>query len=130
MKQKVVTVSFYGREFSRGDWHYPLDEAGMGRFLEDLAGELAGFGIRLLHRQDDAVTLRIEGYGDLLNSVRIGSPQDGIINLCLGHIIGVSPNRDLFEDIRRGVFRVSFAPETVEPDGASKTVCHNCGCGC
>ena len=56
--------------------------------------------------------------------------QDGFSNLCLGHVIGASPNRDLLEDIRRGVNRVAFAPETVEPEGSSKIVCHNCGCGC
>ena len=50
--------------------------------------------------------------------------------VCLGHIIGASPNRDLLEDVRRGVNRVAFAPETIEPEGSSKVVCHNCGCGC
>ena len=37
---------------------------------------------------------------------------------------------DLFEDIRRGVSRVAFAPEMIEPEGENKAVCHNCGCGC
>lgn len=127
---KAITVSFYQRIFPRGDWHYPFDETALGRHLDQMAGELATFGIGLHHRQDDAATIEIKGYGDLLNSIRIGSPQDGIANLCLGHIIGTSADRDLFQDLRRGVFRVAFAPETIEPDGASKIVCHNCGCGC
>ena len=75
---------------------------------------------------------RIEarGYGDLLNAVRIRSSKPGLGNLCLGHVIGCSAHLDLLEDIRRGVRRIAFAPETIEPDGSDKVVCHNCGCGC
>ena len=69
-------------------------------------------------------------YGDLLTTVRLRSPRDHIGNLCLGHVIGQSANCDLFEDIRRGVSRIAFAPETIEPEGSNKVVCHNCGCGC
>jgi hypothetical protein len=36
----------------------------------------------------------------------------------------------VFEDLRRGVSRVAFAPEMIEPEGSNKVVCHNCGCGC
>jgi hypothetical protein len=130
MKKKEIRVSFYRREFTRDDWHYPLDPQALESFFARFAEELAAFGIRLCHGQEDAVTLQVQGYGDLLNSVRLRSPQDGFSNLCLGHVIGASPNRDLFEDIRRGVNRIAFAPETVEPEGSSKVVCHNCGCGC
>ena len=130
MKGKEISVSFYRREFARDDWHYAVDEEALAGFLAELAAELAPFGVRLAHGADEAVTMRINGYGDLLNAVRIRSPQDGFSNLCLGHVIGTSPNRDLLEDIRRGVNRIAFAPETVEPEGSSKIVCHNCGCGC
>jgi hypothetical protein len=84
----------------------------------------------LRQAKEEEIVLEVKGYNDLLNTVRLRSPQDGIGNLCLGHIIGASPNRDLLEDIRRGVNRVAFAPETIEPEGSNKIVCHNCGCGC
>ena len=127
---KEIRVSFYRRDFSRKDWSYPIDERALEAFFAGLAGELAPFGIKLTLDREAAVSIQIKGYGDLLNAVRIRSPQDGFSNLCLGHVIGASPNRDLLEDIRRGVNRVAFAPETVEPEGSSKVVCHNCGCGC
>lgn len=130
MQDKEINVRFYRRDFVRQDWDYPVDEGALADFFGQLAAELEPFGIRLAHGQDSAVTIQIKGYGDLLNAVRIRSPRDGFSNLCLGHIIGSSPNRDLFEDIRRGVNRVAFAPETVEPEGSDKVVCHNCGCGC
>ena len=98
--------------------------------LSVLAEELAPFGITLHHARDKEMVLEIKGYGDLLNTVRIRSPRDAIGNLCLGHIIGSSPKCDLLADIRRGVNRVAFSPETIEPEGNNKIVCHNCGCGC
>jgi hypothetical protein len=130
VSKKEITVAFYLHRFPRDDWRYDLDESVLGHFFEELNSEFSRFGIHIGYRRDDAITLDVKGYGDLLNSVRIRSPQDNIANLCLGHIIGTSPNCDLFEDIRRGVNRVAFAPETVEPEGSSKIVCHNCGCGC
>lgn len=130
MTGKEIVVSFYRRSYPRQDWSYRLDAAALDLFFADLATELARFDIGLTVKQEDGVTLEVRGYGDLLNTVRLRSPRDGITNLCLGHVIGVSPNRDLLEDIRRGVNRVAFAPETVEPEGSDKIVCHNCGCGC
>lgn len=129
MNEKEIAVVFYGRRFSR-DWRYEIKESDLAGFFERLRTELAPLGIRVSHHQDDAVSIDVKGYGDLLNCVRIRSPRDNISNLCLGHIIGPSPNRDLLEDIRRGVNRVAFAPETIEPEGSNKVVCHNCGCGC
>ncbi|HEY7746181.1 MAG TPA: hypothetical protein VIA07_07585 [Desulfuromonadales bacterium] len=130
MQVKEITVVLYGRRHSRADWNFELDEKALEAMLRNLAEELVPFGIKLRHARDEEMVLEIKGYGDLLNTVRIRSPQDAIGNLCLGHIIGVSPNRDLLEDIRRGVNRVAFAPETIEPEGSNKIVCHNCGCGC
>ena len=130
MAHKEIQVSFYRREFTREDWRYSIDEKALDDFLRGLAAELDRFGIRLSHGREDSVTIQVGGYTDLLNAVRLRSPHDGFGNLCLGHVIGASPNRDLFEDIRRGVNRIAFAPETVEPEGSSKVVCHNCGCGC
>lgn len=130
MQAKEITVVLYGHRRSRTDWSFELDERALDAMLKGLAEELAPFGIVLRQAREEDVVLEVKGYGDLLNTVRLRSPRDGIGNLCLGHVIGASPNRDLFEDIRRGVNRVAFAPETVEPEGSNKIVCHNCGCGC
>jgi hypothetical protein len=130
MQGKEITVVLYGRRHSRADWSFELDERALDEMLSGLAEELAPFGMVLRREAGAEMVLDVRGYNDLLNTVRLRSPQDGIGNLCLGHIIGTSPNRDLLEDIRRGVNRVAFAPETIEPEGSNKIVCHNCGCGC
>jgi hypothetical protein len=130
MQGKEITVVLYGRRHSRADWSFDLDERALDEMLNGLAEELAPFGLVLRREADAEMVLEIKGYNDLLNTVRLRSPQDGIGNLCLGHIIGISPNRNLLEDIRRGINRVAFAPETIEPEGSNKIVCHNCGCGC
>jgi hypothetical protein len=130
MQGKEITVVLYGRRHSRADWSFDLDERALDEMLNGLAEELAPFGLVLRREADAEMVLEVRGYNDLLNTVRLRSPQDGIGNLCLGHIIGISPNRNLLEDIRRGINRVAFAPETIEPEGNDKIVCHNCGCGC
>jgi hypothetical protein len=130
MTQKDITLVFYGRRMARDGWDFTFDESAFTVFLAEQQAELARFGITLHHAVEDDVTLDVKGYGDLLNTVRLRSPADGIGNLCLGHIIGQSPGRNLIEDIRRGISRVAFAPETIEPEGSDKIVCHNCGCGC
>lgn len=130
MQEKEITVVLYGRRQVRTDWNFALDEQALSEMLNALAAELAPFGVTLRLVNEADVVLEIKGYGDLLNAVRIRSPRDAIGNLCLGHIIGSSPDRDLLADIRRGVNRVAFAPETIEPEGSNKIVCHNCGCGC
>ena len=130
MQGKEITVVLYGRRYSRADWSFDLDERALDGMLKGLAEELAPFGLVLRREADAEMVLEVRGYNDLLNTVRLRSPQDGIGNLCLGHIIGISPNRNLLEDIRRGINRVAFAPETIEPEGSNKIVCHNCGCGC
>lgn len=130
MLAKEITVVFYGRRHSRSDWSFELDERALDKMLNGLAEELASFGMVLRREANAGMIIEVRGYSDLLNTVRLRSPKDSIGNLCLGHIIGISPNRDLLEDIRRGVNRVAFAPETIEPEGSNKIVCHNCGCGC
>jgi hypothetical protein len=130
MSQKVITVVFYKRRHPRSDWRIDFDEEALCTFFDRIVDEFTPLGIRVECLKDDALCFDINGYGDLLNSIRIRSPRDGIGNLCLGHIIGASPNREPLEDIRRGISRVAFAPETIEPEGSDKIVCHNCGCGC
>lgn len=130
MKPKLITVVFYNRRYPRSDWSLDLDEEALAAFFGRLVDEFAPLGIRIAYLKDENLSFDIYGYGDFLNSIRIRSLCDGIGNLCLGHVIGASPNRDPLEDIRRGISRVAFAPETIEPEGSDKIVCHNCGCGC
>lgn len=128
--KKEISVVFYRRRLVRQDLALVIDEASRETFFAELEKELAPLGIGVKGVEEPDLQMEVKGYGDLLNAIRIRSPKDGIGNLCLGHIIGVSPNRDVFEDIRRGVNRVAFAPETIEPEGSDRIVCHNCGCGC
>lgn len=127
---QTITVAFYKRLLVRQDWNYLVDDQQLAEFFQELNADLNRFDIQVRTVQDDAVSIDIRGYGDLLNSIRIRAPQAGFGNLCLGHIIGASPGRDLHADIKRGVNRIAFAPETIEPEGSDKVVCHNCGCGC
>jgi len=125
-----ITVAFYRRKGRSAGWLDPIDPAQMKPFFDELRLEFSAFGIELDWLEDDGLELEVKGYGDLLNSIRLRAPQDGIGNLCLGHIIGPSRELNLQQDIRRGINRVAFAPETIEPEGSDKVVCHNCGCGC
>lgn len=126
----TLTLAFYGRRWLRDNRSELLSPAVIDRFVIELNHELEPFDVRVEVVEDSSVTLDIKGYGDLLNSVRIRAPFMGVGNRCLGHIIGPSKQLDLYQDIRRGVNRVLFAPETIEPEGSDKVVCHNCGCGC
>ena len=129
---KVLDVIFFERNWSAKDWKYEryldLDSA-LSNMLAEMKAELAAFGIEL-RVIDEELKSEIKGYGDLLNSMRISFSSAGVASYCLGHIISQSQNLDILEDLRRGINRVAFAPETVEPAGSDKVVCHNCGCGC
>ncbi len=129
---KVLDVIFFERHWSAKDWKYDryldLDSA-LSNMLAELKAELAAFDIEL-RVIDEELKSEIKGYGDLLNSMRISFSSAGVASYCLGHIISQSQNLDILEDLRRGINRVAFAPETVEPAGSDKVVCHNCGCGC
>ena len=128
--QKEITVVLYGYRVARPDWSPEVDMETLAEFVGELHVELNNFGITVTCIREPDNILEINGYADLLNTVRLRSLGDQIGNLCLGHIIGQSANCDLREDIRRGVCRVAFAPEMIEPEGSHKAVCHNCGCGC
>lgn len=125
---KTISVVFYGREFS-GNWSYPFDEQAVPAFFAALNQELCGCGVHFSYHMEPDITLRIHGYADLLNSIRIRSPQDGFSSLVLGQVVGHSPDVDLFADIKRAVRRVAFSPESIVPEGSNE-ICHNCGCGC
>jgi sugar phosphate isomerase/epimerase len=96
----------------------------------EMTKELDRCGVTLTLTENFEFTIDINSYADLLNSVRITSPDDGFASICIGHVIGQSQNLNLVEDIRRAVNRIAFAPETVPPEDHNRKVCHNCGCGC
>jgi len=128
--QKEIAVVLYGYRLTNCDWCPSVDIETLDSFISSINLELKPIGITVTCIMEPDNVLEVNGYGDLLNTVRLRSPSDHISNLCLGHIIGQSANCDLLEDIRRGVSRVAFAPEMIEPEGSNKVVCHNCGCGC
>jgi sugar phosphate isomerase/epimerase len=129
-KGKAITVTCYKQNNARPDWKVDLSDARFEFFFVELAEELARFSIRLEVAANHEQVIDINSYADLLNSVRIASPTDGFTSLCIGHIIGKSPNLDLMEDIKRAINRVAFAPETIAPEDHNRQICHNCGCGC
>ena len=130
MTKKEITVVRYSYRLVNSEWAPTVDLGNLKGFVEILHKDLNSLGITVNYIDESDKELEVKGYADLLNIIRLRSPKDHIGNLCLGHIIGQSDNCDLFEDIRRGVSRIAFAPEMIEPEGSNKVVCHNCGCGC
>jgi hypothetical protein len=130
MTKKEITVVRYSYRLVNSEWAPKADLDALKGFVESLHEDLYSLGITVNYLDESDKELEVKGYADLLNIIRLRSPKDHIGNLCLGHIIGQSDNCDLFEDIRRGVSRIAFAPEMIEPEGSNKVVCHNCGCGC
>lgn len=127
---KQMRLTCYARKQSRVEWENALSGSTFDLFFAELAQELERFGIILERGGACGEVIDVKSYADLLNSVRIASPADGISNVCVGHVIGKSPHLDPHEDVRRAVNRIAFAPETVAPDDENRKVCHNCGCGC
>ena len=130
MTVKKLLITVCRQNHIRDNWKVDLDGDLFRGFVKELTEELSAYGVGLDSCHNEAVTVNVNSYADLLNAVRISSPADGFINKCIGHIIGQSQQLNLFEDIRRAVNRVAFAPETIQPDDHNRKVCHNCGCGC
>ena len=128
--QKEITVVLYGYRFTNPEWSPDINLDSIAGFIDGLHNDLNTLGITVSYIEESNNVLEVDGYGGLLNIIRLRSPKDNIGNLCLGHVIGQSANCDFLEDIRRGVSRIAFAPEMIEPEGSNKVVCHNCGCGC
>jgi hypothetical protein len=129
-KLKLMTLVVFEQKHIRMDWQFDFDGTVFQRFYNNLAKDMKKLGITLeLVRNRDAI-ITVNSYADLLNAVKISSPEDGHSNQCIGHVIGKSQNLDILEDIRTAVRRVAFAPETIAPAGEFRKVCHNCGCGC
>ena len=126
---KEITIILYRRNFTSA-WRYSICNEELATLASELDAEFsrAGVCVRFSGEADTGVDVR--GYGDLLNAVRLRSSAPGSGTPCLGHIIGASTDCDLLADIRKGVSRLAFAPETIQPEEAHRKVCHNCGCGC
>jgi len=127
---KMISLVFYRQNHLRPDWKVDLTALEYRQFFSEITEELRRCGVVLSLAENPEFTIDISSYADLLNAVRITSPDDGFTNVCLGHVIGKSPHLNLAEDIRRAVNRIAFAPETVPPEDHNRKVCHNCGCGC
>lgn len=128
MKQMVITI--HKRKQLRNDWSFDFEGPVFQAFLTGLKTEMKRLGVLLTVVKNLESVISINSYADLLNVVRISSPDDGHSNQCVGHIIGKSQGLDIMEDIGVAVRRVAFAPETIAPSGEFRKVCHNCGCGC
>ena len=129
-KIKHITMTVFDQEKSVQEWFYDFDEESFQQFCDGLIKDMKKLGIALTLARNREAVIHINSYADLLNVVKISSPEDGHSNQCIGHIIGKSENLDILEDIRIAVRRVAFAPETIAPASEFRKVCHNCGCGC
>ena len=129
-KTKQMVITILDRKYLRNDWYFDFDGQQFQKFLAGLSREMKRLGVLLTVVHNREAVIAINSYADLLNVVKISSPQDGHSNQCIGHIIGKSQMLNILEDISTAVKRVAFAPETVAPSSEFRKVCHNCGCGC
>lgn len=128
MKQIVMTV--HDQKYLRNDWNFDFDGRAFELFVKGITAEMKRLGVHVTVTRVQDPVISIDSYADLLNVVKISSPQDGHSNQCVGHIIGKSPELNILEDISTALRRVAFAPETIAPSNEFRKVCHNCGCGC
>ncbi len=129
-KTKQMIITIMEQNHLRKDWYIDFDGQPFQDFLAGTITEMERLGVLVtVVRNRDAV-IAVNSYADLLNVVKVSSPQDGHSNQCIGHIIGKSRNLDIMEDIGAAVRRIAFAPETIAPSSEFRKVCHNCGCGC
>lgn len=127
---KPITITILNQKHIRKDWLIDFDGETFQRFFDEMAKDMKRQGIALKKVRNRDVVIKINSYADLLNVVKVSSPEGGHSNQCIGHIIGKSENLDIMEDIRAAINRIAFAPETIAPASEFRKVCHNCGCGC
>jgi hypothetical protein len=127
---KRITVTILELEHIRRDWFFDFEGDSFKQFFHGLTREMRKLGIALEMVHNREAVIKVGSYADLLNAVKISSPDDGHVNQCVGHIIGKSEHLDIMEDIRAAIGRIAFAPETIAPSSEFRKVCHNCGCGC
>lgn len=128
LKQMVITI--FEQDYVRNDWRFDFDGAQFQAFLTKLGTDMKKLGVLLSVVRNRESVITVNSYADLLNVVKISSPQDGHTNQCVGHILGKSEHLDIMEDLAVAIRRVAFAPETIAPSSEFRKVCHNCGCGC
>lgn len=129
-KTKQMVITIHDQKHLRKDWYVDFDGQPFQGFLAGMKTEMKRLGVLLTVVRNRDVVISINSYADLLNAVKISSPQDGHSSLCVGHIVGKSQHLDMLEDISTAVRRVAFAPETIAPSSEFRKICHNCGCGC
>ncbi|MFZ4855719.1 MAG: hypothetical protein ACOYL3_04920 [Desulfuromonadaceae bacterium] len=129
-KTKQMIITIHDQKQTGKEWYIDFDDPFFKAFLTGMVKEMKRLGIILTVVRNLDVIISINSYADLLNAVKVSSAEDGQSNQCIGHIIGVSPNLDIREDINTAVRRMAFAPETIPPANEFRKVCHNCGCGC
>src|SRR6266567_1703749 len=129
-KTKQMVITIHDQKHLRNDWYFDFEGRQFQDFLAGMITEMERLGVHLTVVRNRDAFVSINSYADLLNVVKISSPQDGHSNQCVGHIIGKSQGLDIMEDVGRAVRRVAFAPETIAPSSEFRKVCHNCGCGC
>lgn len=127
-KQMVITI--HDQKHLIQDWYFDFDGQPFQDFIAGTVTDMERLGVALTVLRNRDAVITISSYADLLNAVKISSPEDGHSNQCIGHIVGKSQRLDIMEDISRAVRRVAFAPETIAPSSEFRKVCHNCGCGC
>ncbi len=126
---KEIEVVIYQRHFIKA-WQYEFNPAAIKNLVQQLDQEYQSAQVRVSFGGEEKTSVQVGGYSDILNAIRLRTTGPGAVNHCLGHILGESKNCDLLEDIRRGISKLAFAPETIMPEEAHRKVCHNCGCGC
>ncbi len=129
-KSKQMVITILDQKHLRKDWYFDFYDQPFQDFMAGMTVEMKRLGVILTVVHNREAVISIKSYADLLNVVKISSPEDGHSNQCIGHIIGKSQRLDIMEDISTAVRRVAFAPETVAPSSEFRKVCHNCGCGC
>ena len=127
---KTITITILHQEHLRKDWFFDFQSDIFQLFLNSMTKEMKKLGVKLLCVRNPDITVTVNSYADLLNAVKLSSPNDSHSNACVGHIIGKSENLDILEDIRAAIGRIAFAPETIPPADEFRKICHNCGCGC
>lgn len=82
--QKEITVVLYGCHLTNNEWSPAVDFGAIDGFVEKLSNDLSTLGITVVYREELDTLLEVNGYGDMLNLIRLRSPKDSIGNLCLG----------------------------------------------
>jgi len=127
---KQITVTIIDQEHIRKDWFFDFDGKMFQRFFNRMSKETLKLGVKLTKVHNREISITVNSYADILNAIKISSPDVYGTNVCIGHIIGKSEHLDILEDLRIAILRIAFAPETIPPADEFRKVCHNCGCGC